>query len=225
MLALPVVTMLCASSVVDAQTIANGGFDIIGADQPHLDNYVFTENNVASNWSVGPNNIGRQGWGTGFGGIGSSSSWLASENVTGWDTSTPVGYISNRVGTGAHLIGLAQTLTGLDTTLTYSLSFDWVMPETTAQASNGSGGNGEAYIDGVAFASIAEAGPSGQTTQTVNYSFTPSSSSFVLNFGVADVGDSSLLLIDNVSLEVVPEPSSAILLGLGLLGLANRRRR
>ena len=56
---------------------------------------------------------------------------------------------------------------------------------------------------------------------TVSYEL-PSSGSFLLGFGVMDVGDTivdSGLLIDNVTITGVPEPTSLALLGIGLAGL------
>lgn len=77
-------------------------------------------------------------------------------------------------------------------------------------------------------ASALNAGTGSYTSESgvghFQYAF-PTSGDFTIAFGVTDVGDyagSTALRVDNVS--VVPEPSAALLCGLGALGLLRRRR-
>jgi hypothetical protein len=63
--------------------------------------------------------------------------------------------------------------------------------------------------------------------QMVNFVL-PVTGVYTLGFGVVDVSDfalGSVLLVDNVSLTAVPEPSLMLLLGVGVAGAAMRRRR
>lgn len=108
---------------------------------------------------------------------------------------------------------------------TYSLDFFY---------SNNIYGSGGAATVSVTGSSLSESiSHSGATYGSLNWSsfaetFVATSTTATLTFASTDVPSSSTgILLDNVSVSAVPEPSSVILLGLGGLGLTARllRRR
>jgi hypothetical protein len=131
---------------------------------------------------------------------------------------------------------LAQTVNGLVVGDHYQLSFDWAATQMTT-ASN------SAYTIGVAF----NLGASALTTvvgkpstsvysgayrtssnwSVVTYNFTATSTSEVLSFLSfgTPVGGPPIALLDAISLEDIPEPSSVALVAGVLLLAATRRRR
>ena len=62
----------------------------------------------------------------------------------------------------------------------------------------------------------------GWTSESVE--FTATAVSHELSFG-GSTGDNSYISIDGISVSVVPEPSAAVLIGLGLAGLSAARKR
>ena len=67
--------------------------------------------------------------------------------------------------------------------------------------------------------------PLGVTWHTRTFDFVATSSSSTVSFVSTVSTDGSAMLLDNVSIEVVPEPSTMAIIGLGTAGFALRRRR
>ncbi|MEO5913394.1 MAG: DUF642 domain-containing protein [Luteolibacter sp.] len=61
---------------------------------------------------------------------------------------------------------------------------------------------------------------------TVVFNFVATGASSVVSFvSTVTNGDGSAMLLDNVVIEAVPEPASSVIFGIGVAGLALRRRR
>jgi hypothetical protein len=132
---------------------------------------------------------------------------------------------------------LAQTVAGLTIGDHYQLSFDWAATQMTTASHN-------PYTIGVAFnlGGAALTGITGAPTtsvysgaygsssawSTVTFDFTASSASEILSFLAygTPVGGPPVALLDNVSLEDIPEPSGIAAVGIAaMLGVVTWRRR
>jgi hypothetical protein len=143
-------------------------------------------------------------------------------SANGLPASSPDG--GNYVGLdGAFQVGaLAQTINGLTRGQTYAVSFDWA----GAQQSEFFGANTEqlqvslgSQTQSTAIYDNPSQGFSGWMTQT--FYFTPGSSSEVLSFLAVGTpsGVPPFSLLDSVSLNAVPEPSTCAMMCLGFAGL------
>ncbi len=183
------------------------------------------EDIVASSGALKQHNSGWTGSG-GFAGEWAGTAtftggWLENnENLTNITTAAHLDhfglYISNSAGTVTQsvstVIGQSYTISGL---------------LGNAESNSNLAGNGATaavLVGGVAVATQSE-GQWGSFTHT----FTAAATTTAIAYG-ATVGDDSpnpsvFVVVDNLNLTKVPEPSSAVLLGLGVLGLIVRRKR
>jgi len=114
---------------------------------------------------------------------------------------------------------------------TYNVSFDY---SATATPTNGSAAlsityydSSYAYADGYVWAPLYDQAPAPNADgEWLHYdgNFTTTANTANLNFEF-DVWNWTTFHVDNVSLTVVPEPGSAVLLGLGAVAFLVRRRR
>jgi hypothetical protein len=124
---------------------------------------------------------------------------------------------------------IEQTINGLTPGGTYALSFDWA----GAQMAGAGGMPNEMWQVSLGSQTFTTpnmplpypGGFTGWTLQT--FYFTPTSASEVLSFLATEggpFGGPPFLLLDGVTLDAVPEPSTVVLAGAGLLGLGVVRR-
>lgn len=81
-------------------------------------------------------------------------------------------------------------------------------------------------LSATGFGSIVFSGsPAGQVPTQYSTTFVANSPDLFLTIRAGETSGSGTTVVDNFSLTLVPEPASALLLSLGLLGFAARRRR
>jgi hypothetical protein len=152
------------------------------------------------------------GW-TFSGGSNSTFRWL-------FNNLSPYGpvegtYALNLTQANALFANVATTaVTGLTVGENYTLSFD------TAARSGIGGATMTVKVDGTTIDTISAA--VGSSYVTKSYSFTASSTTATLEFDYANTVNTDGFMLDNVT--VVPEPSIALLGGVGLIALLRRRR-
>jgi hypothetical protein len=158
------------------------------------------------------------GW-TFSGGTNSTYRWLFIDTDPGPGASNPYGpmlgtYSLNLTQANANFANVATTsVTGLVGGGTYTLSFD------TAVRSGG-GGTITVKVDGSTVGTFD--GSVGTSYVTQSYSFTAAGPSATVAFEYGTTVNNNGYMLDNVT--VIPEPSAALLGGLGLLALLRRRR-
>lgn len=134
-------------------------------------------------------------------------------------------------------VTLSQTLTGLNTGTTYGLTF-WVSGEDAM--TNVFTHDGFFGLDVTGYSTVYLAAPSGISalgqSHVYNFTFTPVSSNTTITFtnwghpnasmpGWTFPGIATELVLDDVIVNVLPEPGSRALLGLGALVLTSHARR
>lgn len=125
---------------------------------------------------------------------------------------------------------ISQTITGLDTTRVYALTFDWAAGQLINRVGDITEQLKVSFGSDTQFTSILSV-PSTQFSgwNVVTMYFTPTSSTETLTFlslGTPN-GLPPMALLDGVSLTAVPEPATwaMMLIGFGGLGAMVRRRR
>jgi hypothetical protein len=174
-------------------------------------------------------------WGAGNGGVGQNGSgWNAPSNGNAFNGYGPGGVSDTNnflIADGDyHRASIGQLITGLHVGDRYALTFDWA----AGQWSYNSGNTTERFQ--VGFGSDFVSTPtylleshsfSGWMEDTLT--FTATSTSEMLSFLAIGTpgGEPPMLLLDDVAMYDTPEPGALALLvvGLGALGVAARRRR
>jgi len=165
----------------------------------------------------GANIVGWTLYGVGGGAPLANTAWLMSD-ASGYGTASNGNYFIN-VESGPDW-WLGTEITGLTAGWTYTLSFD------TRQRSGGGAGNFDVYVNNAlsttgAF-TASNVAPISTTWVTRSIEFTASASTMNVFIENRDVTNSGFM-VDNFT--IVPEPSAALLGGIGLLGMLRRRRR
>ena len=166
--------------------------------------------------------------------LSGAEGWLQPLGVTAWDNGyvPGTGQFTNKVAFietygSASTLSLTQLVTGFTIGQVYELSYyengraNPAVNTTTA----------ETFVGGVSVVAAHLVTPvnlQGQYTNPFYYrtaQFTATANQMLLEFRATqvDVND-TFLVIDNVAINAVPEPGSALLGGLGLLALLRRRR-
>ena len=154
--------------------------------------------------------------------------WTLSGQVGGWSTdpsSTISGVLLNEgsYGSSEGAITLTALVNGLQVGSQYSLSFDYWgdnRPDSTYGFDYAIGGGGN-HVNGT-WMKPDDTG----TFNTINYVFTALQSSVALSFTADTVPPSQAsVIIGQVTVSSVPEPSTIVLLGIAAIGLFAWRRR
>jgi hypothetical protein len=217
------VSLLTMVSAHAASLVINGDFE---ADTPP--NY-----NAIPNWNQVPNPSGFSGYPY----LSGAEGWK-SVGVGAWDNgyvpgtdqlTNKVAFIETYVGGGGSVptLSLTQLVTGFTIGQVYELSYyengraHPLVNTTTA----------ETFVGGVSVVAAHLVTPVNSLNEYSNpfyyrtAQFTATATQMLLEFRATqvDVND-TFLVIDNVAINAIPEPGSALLGGLGLLALLRRRR-
>ena len=205
-LSLAVLTAISLAGPASAAIVIAGG------------NGDFESTNVSDMTYYGPANgiydgpfTSVEGW-TFSGGSGSNFRWL-------FDNTTPFGpvdgtYALNLTQANGTFANVATTsVTGLVNGEEYTLSFD-------TAARSGAFGTITVDVDGTQVGSFNQTVGTSYVTQSYTFTATGPTATVAFNYGATLNGNGYML--DNVT--VIPEPSTALLGGLGLLALLRRRR-
>jgi hypothetical protein len=186
------------------------------------------------NWNQVPNPSGYSG----FDYLSGAEGWLEPLGVTAWDNgyvpgtgqfTNKVAFIETYVGGGGSVptLSLTQLVDGFTIGQVYELSYyengraNPAVNTTTA----------ETFVGGVSVVAAHLVTPVNSLNQYTNpfyyrtAQFTATATQMLLEFRAKQVGvNDTFLVIDNVAINAIPEPGSALLGGLGVLFLIRRRR-
>ncbi len=196
---------------VMAQTITNGSFEDVSGLTAVTEAYGIAYNGVPNGWEFSGTNVQVLPYSFSSGSPTAAAGGLA-HYVEAWGESD--------IGT------LSQLVDGFNVGDSYRLTFDW-------------GGrtpfySGEVYDFTVSIAGISKnysglSTQEGMYTDHIDFQATAQNETVAITWNATPSlpigGSQQIGLIDNFRLEAVPEPSSALLLGIASLGLVARRRK
>ena len=233
-----VCAMLAGASVSDANLILNGDFSQTTAGGAVIAQELDTASGTSTylaNWaSTGYNFVflpGTDAAGGAIQGSGKLNLWTSSNGgiSNSWNGQGPTPSLNFIAADPAYNTGpLQQTVNGLITGRKYALNFQWA----AAQQTGFSGATTEGWQVTLGSQSLSTATVNNTTQGFVPWmmmtmTFTATATSEVLSFLATGgpTGVPPFALLSNVSMNLIPEPASALLWAAGALGVLIARRR
>ncbi|MEN8846855.1 MAG: DUF642 domain-containing protein [Akkermansiaceae bacterium] len=205
-----------ASSSNAATTLLPGGdFEVDGGGSPYSGNVVITSGGSMPFWAVG--------------GAGNIVNWPILDRTSG---------IRAPEMSNLRTVGLSASTTSISTEIatvignTYEVTFDHSILSVVGDSSITTtfdvaitGQANTSYSNVFSDFTLADGVPNSFHTESIQFTATATTTTLsLISTGENGVGDRGPT-IDNVRFDVIPEPSSAALVGLASLGLMLRRRR
>ncbi|MEM9480191.1 MAG: hypothetical protein AAGA58_11120 [Verrucomicrobiota bacterium] len=220
--------LFCFITTAPAVTVTNGSFENLDSSYSEDPGWDLMSNNTAPGW-----------------GNFNSSDWTESagpENLY----SAPYGslfMLSAATGTfdvGVYREGIDQLVTGFVVDSVYEISISHVNglrynAQTLSYEGVGESGGWQVLVDGTSLGLLASTNDNSTPTlawtpnwQTSSVTFTATSASHNIQFVAYKpdgIQDPTFQFIDNVHVQLIPEPSAALLIGFGCLQFLQRQRR
>ncbi len=220
-LAMSVIAVITLTWTTAAWAVVNGSMDHTGGT-----NYLYFNGYIAPGWTQDNSQTNTS--------IYTTSPDIFDPVMTAfnmaWDPSPDGGMFAHMVGwiDGENQEGINQTLTGLTPGQSYEISF-WQSITDTNFIPSGLLGQFQVEFGGTTQYSTPMAVPAANTPygwdlEVLSFVATATSHDLAFFAKSYDESDAVYVGLDGVSIRAVPEPSTALLLGLGLAALARRMR-
>lgn len=230
--------LLMLASVCDANLILNGDFSQTTAGgavvAQELDVASSTSTYLANWTSTGYNFVflpGTDAAGGAKQGSGTLNLWSSSNSsgANSWNGQGPTSSLNFIAADPAYNTGpITQTVNGLITGRRYALSFQWAAAQQTGfRGANTEGWTVTLGSQSLSTVTVNNADQGFVPWMMMTMTFTATSTSELLSFLATGgpTGFPPFALLSNVSMNLVPEPASALIWGIGAFGVLIARRR